>query len=250
LKLRYDTDEFIESHQAKTINQVVVLYTPTGDIKRPKPDHDYERMPGMKKTFLFMAVREGVVLQRKFACWCSACMQASAPGEGTMDSSYCCRECESESLGWEETSVQRSDKAGVGNDRQRTRSKARELRGQLKRHFERSTQAVWIAVQNHGELDPDQYWIGRALRIVKEFDSVGNVEGVDRRERYDAGDLEIAVEWFERDASGGDERRTFKLWAADVEAGDAGPVAGKTYTFNSTELRMINVEMGLLEGSP
>ena len=32
-------------------------------------------------------------------------------------------------------------------------------------------------------------------------------------------------------------------WAADEEAGEAGPEAGRTYTFNSSELRMINVEM-------
>lgn len=34
-------------------------------------------------------------------------------------------------------------------------------------------------------------------------------------------------------------RRTFKVWAADEEAGEAGPVAGKVYTFNSVELRLI-----------
>ena len=94
-------------------------------------------------------------------------------------------------------------------------------------------------MQNRGEHDPDQYWIGRALRIVGEHTAGGSVEGVDRRERYDAGDLEIAVEWFQRDISGGDERRTFKSWTADEEAGDAGPEAGRTYTFNSTELRAI-----------
>ena len=54
------------------------------------------------------------------------------------------------------------------------------------------------------------------------------------------GDCEIAVEWFHRDISGGDERRTFKAWKADEEAGDAGPVAGQEYTFNSTELRLIS----------
>jgi len=107
LKMRFDTDAFIESHQGKTINQVIVLYTPTNDIIRPKPDHEYDKMPGMKKTFLFMGVREGVILQRKFACWCTSCMHASAPGEGTMDSNYCCSECESESLAWEETSIDR-----------------------------------------------------------------------------------------------------------------------------------------------
>ena len=54
------------------------------------------------------------------------------------------------------------------------------------------------------------------------------------------------VEWFQRDVSGGEERRVFKSWAADGEAGDVGPAAGEVYTFNSTELRMINVEMQLV----
>jgi hypothetical protein len=55
---------------------------------------------------------------------------------------------------------------------------------------------------------------------------------VDRRERYDVGDLQIAVEWFERDVSGGDERRIFKLWAIDAGARDArGRLTGHTYTF-------------------
>ena len=120
LKLRFDTDAFIESHQGTSINQVIVLYTPTQDIIRPKPDHEYDKMPGMKKTFLFMGVREGVILQRKFACWCTSCMHASAPGEGTMDSNYCCTGCESESLAWEETSIDRCDAAGIANGRQRT----------------------------------------------------------------------------------------------------------------------------------
>ena len=54
------------------------------------------------------------------------------------------------------------------------------------------------------------------------------------------------MEWFQRDISGGEERRIFKAWAPDEEAGDAGPEEGKVYTFNSTELRMLNVEMVLV----
>ena len=67
------------------------------------------------------------------------------------------------------------------------------------------------------------------------------------RTRYDAGDLEVEVEWMQRDVSGGDERRTFRGWEAtptNAEAGlpaDAGPVAGKTYTFNSIELRAVGL---------
>ena len=51
------------------------------------------------------------------------------------------------------------------------------------------------------------------------------------RVRYDKGDLEIEIEpWLQRDVSGGDERRTFRTWAAtpgDEEAGLAAePEAG------------------------
>ena len=60
----------------------------------------------------------------------------------------------------------------------------------------------------------------------------------------------IEVEWFQRDVSGGDERRIFRTWQRVVDADgkvvDEGPVAGEVYTFNSTELRMINVEMQLV----
>ena len=63
--------------------------------------------------------------------------------------------------------------------------------------------------------------------------------------RFDAGDAEIAVEWYQRDISGGEERRIFKAWEAEEKAGDAGP-EGKVYTFNSTELRMLHVEMVLV----
>lgn len=49
--------------------------------------------------------------------------------------------------------------------------------------------------------------------------------------RYDIGDCEIGVQWFERHESGGAERRVFVARAAD----------GQTYSFNSTELRLISL---------
>ena len=99
--------------------------------------------------------------------------------------------------------------------------------------------------------------------------------------RYDPGDMEIEVEWFDRDVSGGDERRIFKRRgtssrgsaAAAVGRGGSGgggrgrgggrrggrgaaeagaaaegaaPEGPAVLTFNSSELRMINVEMQLV----
>jgi hypothetical protein len=80
LQARFQTEEYTQSSLSKTINEVVVEYTPTAEIVRPKPDHVYDSMPGMKKTFLFMPVREGVTLIRRFGCWCTACMHSWAPG--------------------------------------------------------------------------------------------------------------------------------------------------------------------------
>ena len=99
-------------------------------------------------------------------------------------------------------------------------------------------------MQNRGEDELDQYWVGRALRVEKVYTEPGSVAGTTGRVRYDVGDCEIAVHWFQRDVSGGSERRTFKLWAADEEAADAGPVDGETYTFNSTELRLNQYTIG------
>ena len=253
MQARFNTAEFVQSHLKKAINEVVVLYTPTAEIVRPV-GQDFDPMPGMKKTFLFMPVAEGVTLQRPWACWCEACMQASAPGEGTMDSNFRCIDCASvgaEGCQWKETSVQRTDAAGVGHAKARTRQLARDLRDRLRAHFlSRPSQSVWVAVQNRGEDEPDQYWIGRAIRLGEPFKSAGSVPGTGGRVRYDVGDCEIEIEWYQRDISGGDERRLFTAWTCVVDADgklvDAGPVEGQKYTFNSTELRMINVEMQLV----
>ena len=154
------------------INEVVVIYTPTGEIVRPKPDYEYDKMPGIKKTFLFMPIRKGVVLQRDFACWCCACMQASAPGEGSMDSSYRCAECDSNLL-WKETSIERSDAAGVANAKARKLKHARELAQQLADRFAHSSEAIWLVLDHRGEDDPDSYWVGKALRIAHTHTQAG-----------------------------------------------------------------------------
>ena len=59
--------------------------------------------------------------------------------------------------------------------------------------------------------------------------------GTNGRVRYDAGDAEITIEWYERDLSGGDERRIFRR--------REGAKEGEVYSFNSTELRAIHVPM-------
>ena len=207
----------------------------------------YASMAGMKKSYLYMALDAGVVAMRVFACWCPAWMQAIRRGEGSLDSSLCCTGCVSPHFTWDERSVARTDAAGLANSRKNAQTHARQLAGQLQRAL-RTNARILVAVQNRGEGDQDQYWLGWATRAHALHTSGGTVPGT--RTRYDAGDFEIEVDpWLQRDVSGGDERRTFRTWhatPADVEVGivaDAGPVVGVVYTFNSTELRAVGLEL-------
>lgn len=198
-------------------------------------------MEGMKKSYLYMGLAEGVVGMRTFACWCHACMQAVGRGEGSLDTNLLCSACVSPHLIWHERSCARTDALGVANSRAKAQGHARKLATQLKRSLESDIRRVLIAVQNRGEDDQDQYppfrshlpgpshlpplasvvvalsaappshryWLGWATRVVKTHTSSGTVPGT--RVRYDAGDLEIEIEWLQRDVSGDDERRTFQL---------------------------------------
>ena len=102
-------------------------------------------------------------------------MNVSGPGEGSMDSNYRCQECTSDGLQWEETTCALEGMTGIANERKVSRERARELSRQLQNHFKQTTAPVWIAVQNRGEDDPDQYWVGRALRIKQVFKEAGSV---------------------------------------------------------------------------
>ena len=203
-----------------------------------------------------MALEAGIVAMRTFACWCPACMQAVGRGEGSLDSNLCCTGCVSPHLKWHERSCARTDAAGLANARKKAQTHARKLAGQLTASLATNPR-VLVAAQNRGEDDEDQYWLGWAKRVVTTHTDSGTVPGT--RTRFDAGDLEIEVEWLQRDASGGDERRTFRKWEAtkaDPTTGavaDPGPMAGKIYTFNSTELRAVSLVLepvGPVGGAP
>ena len=144
----------------------------------------------------------------------------------------------------------------MANARKKAQTYARKLAYQLTAALATNPR-VLVAVQNSGEDDEDQYWLGWAKRVVTRHTNSGTVPGT--RTRFDAGDLEIEVEWLQRDVSGGDERRTFRKWVAtkaDAQTGavaDPGPVAGKVYTFNSTELRAVSLTLepvGPVGGAP
>ena len=62
-------------------------------------------------------------------------------------------------------------------------------------------------MQNRAEADQDEYWVGTAIRIVKEHDRSGTIGRV----RYDPGDLEVEVVWKHRVVADS-KRMTFEIW--------------------------------------
>ena len=124
-------------------------------------------MAGMKKSYLFIAVAEGIVGMRTFACWCQACMQAVGRGQGSLDSNLRCAECVSPHLPWSERACTRQDAAGLANARKKAQAYARQLASQLERRL--SSGRVLVAVQNRGEDDPDQYALAIKSRTSQIF---------------------------------------------------------------------------------
>ena len=143
-------------------------------------------MEGMKKSYLFMALAAGVVAMRVFACWCPACMQAIGRGEGSLDSNLCCTGCISPHLKWHERSCARTDAAGLANARKKAQTHARKLADQLKAALATNAR-VLVAVQNRGEDDEDQYWLGWAKCVVTTHTDSGTAE--ERHPREERGEL-------------------------------------------------------------
>eukprot|EP00310_Coccolithus_braarudii_P003466 CAMPEP_0183378162 /NCGR_PEP_ID=MMETSP0164_2-20130417/124771_1 /TAXON_ID=221442 /ORGANISM="Coccolithus pelagicus ssp braarudi, Strain PLY182g" /LENGTH=146 /DNA_ID=CAMNT_0025555707 /DNA_START=42 /DNA_END=479 /DNA_ORIENTATION=- len=123
-----------------------------------------------------------------------------------MNSNYGYNGCESAQLTWQEKSIGRADAAGISSSRQRSLNKARSRAKQLQPHFGKTNRQLWVAVQNRGENDPDQYWVAVGHCVLL--------------------------------------RSMLRLAAFLAPTGDAGPVEGHEYTFNSTELRLSSVANG------
>jgi hypothetical protein len=235
---RFD-EKWTAKQMHKALNEIVVIYVDTEEIvaTRPKPEHENQPLVGMQKTFSYMALGDGVAAQRSFSCWCEACMRVFGRGGGGMDSNLVVAAC-TRGQPWREVSVQRSDASGIANARARARVTAKRCAEQLQRALTASpNEPVWVAVQNRGEVDDDQYWIGRATSIMQTFKESGSVSGTGGRVRYDAGDMQIAVQWVDR-TDVDSERRTFELWEPP-----RGAEAPATFSFNSSELRKVKVEM-------
>lgn len=70
------------------MNEVVIHYAGPDEIVRPRFEETFVSIYGMRKSFGFMAIRNDIVIQREFDCWCPECMQVRMAGDDHMNSNY------------------------------------------------------------------------------------------------------------------------------------------------------------------
>lgn len=83
LRKRFCTEDWQLKHgfdSRHVINKVTVMDSHSNDIDR-RADEVYEPVVGIRKSFGYMALPKGRVLQRWFDCWCPQCMLATGAGE-------------------------------------------------------------------------------------------------------------------------------------------------------------------------
>ena len=214
------------------VNVVQVLDADSRDIQRDEAEV-YDRIDGIRKSFGYLALSSGRVLQRWFDCWCSACHAATGPGNG-MDGAasgqgyqvQCCTKQEP----WWDCSVQLQGARGVYRQRQLAQKKGRELADLLK-------PGCFVAVQDRTAQGREEHFLvgvtvdcGGGSCIKRRIGEKETIDGT----RFDPGDYAIAVRWLARLAED-PEQRTFELTGEEEQ-----------FVINSTELRYVNVALDLV----
>ena len=119
LRKRFMTEDWQDRHVRTRINQVVIFEAQLGDVERPRIVEEFEKVPGMRTTYSFMAIGSaGAVAQRGFGCWCKPCINAVGRAAGTMDANCRVQGCISaaKNIFWNqffECPVNRKDPRGV-----------------------------------------------------------------------------------------------------------------------------------------
>jgi len=231
------TPEYEAKHVDGVINQVVIFATDAKDmIERPTVEPTYSTIQGQKKSFAYKPIRPGVVGSRCASHWCHACMHAHGPGDG-MTAGLRVDGCTGPERRWTEHHVERTDAAGVANERKRAQALGHKLARKLK-------VGDWIAVQARERWSTKEvvhyraghHWVGRVVDAgAKHFLGDGVLKQVTKRREdidgtmFTEGDIAIAVEWYDR-TTDDDEGLSF----CKEIGSDGAAVRG---IINSTELR-------------
>ena len=55
LRERFSTQQWQDEHQSLMINQVVVFEADQGEVKRPRIEEEFDKVPGIRESFGFIA---------------------------------------------------------------------------------------------------------------------------------------------------------------------------------------------------
>ena len=196
LRKVFECPDWQEKHKVGSsfvINEVQVFEAASNDIFRDE-NEVYDSVEGIRKSFGYLAVGTGRVLQRWFDCWCCACMQANGPGDGmdgaAAESGYQVLGCERHEPWWD-NSVQLQGARGVKYRQQLASKKGRELVQSLK-------PGTFVAVEDrNGHWSESPFLIGVTVAcngdscISKEYAERETHEGT----RYDPGDCAVAIRY-------------------------------------------------------
>lgn len=212
LRDRFECDGWREAHNLEsnfTVNEVVIIEAASTDIDR-RANEVYDRIDGITKSFGFRALRDNSVLYRWFDCWCPACMSASGPGIGSMDSNYQVKDCKAGER-WYEATVALQGTRGIIAQRKEAQRKGRELAKQLK-------PGEYIAVQDRVSQHNSAAFLigivcdtGTGSCIARDVPKRAPVRGRGRGRgsssstqrhtehiggiRFDEGDIAVSVRW-------------------------------------------------------
>ena len=189
------------------------------EIERPSVDYEHESVFGIQKSFGYTAIRDDIVLQREWDCWCKACFDAlSGPGfDRLLENNYQVATCVKKEE-YSECCVQRKDARGVHARRKEAQEAGRKMVPQLQ-------VGRWGAAQDR--LNQNHTFPFLICKFMDAGSGSCIVREVEKREtvdkcRFDPGDFMLAVRWYTRDPAY-PQGRTFE--------------PAETGVLNSTELR-------------
>ena len=232
----FASDTWRQNHQDKKINEFQFFWAAPGVIERPTTDVVYEKVPGIQKSYQFVAVRNGVVLARRSSCWCDACARRTSAlsSTGVVDGCVHATRPDAEQHEFQEHSVLEMSTAATGQRRLRSQTAGRGM-------AEKIAPWQWLLAQARDDPD-DTLWLGRTVPLWEEgFEGQCRKKAVEEHVfqgvKFDKGDYMIAVQWYAVDAQDPD-RRTFVEHTPHVDF------------LNSTELRLCGdgLEIDLVKG--
>jgi hypothetical protein len=232
LSNRFSSEAWEKAHECGSINRIVVMEAVIGDIVRPSQEEDFESVCGIRKSFGFLSISDGRVDQREFDCHCHPCIMAGGHSLGTMSPDSLIPACDHHGQSahkWYQCDVSLLGLRGIGGRRKAAQAAGHKFIAKLK-------PGSRVAVQNRGEMNGDNYWVGIALDVgdgtcvVRECTERSEwIQGTE----LTRGDYAVAVQWLTRDDADS-ERLTFL---------DPDTPPAQQEVFNSTELRCIDLNL-------